>query len=77
MSAGIIAFFAALPQILTMISQLGLLMQRLIAVAKQNNLDSWTNNLEAEITKLEKAKTQEDKLASAASLAAIFKSLGN
>ena len=59
--SGLIAFFSSLPAIITLLGQIGTLMQKLLHVANTNNLNGWINDLEKRIDKLSAAKTDEEK----------------
>ena len=77
MAAGIVAFFTALPAIITLISRLGYAFDSLLQLAKQNNLNAWIDSLEGHIDQLKKAQTQDEKLAAAQNLVGCIRGLGN
>ncbi len=76
MATGIIAFFTALPAIISLISRLGDVFQSLLQYANQNNLNGWIDSLEKQIDALKNAKTSEEKLTAAEGLVSIVRNLG-
>lgn len=74
--SGIIAFFQALPAILTLISRLGNVLDALNKAAEQNNLNGWIDSLEQAVKKLEQAKTSQEKLDAAQFLVGAIRSIG-
>lgn len=66
--ADIIAFLKILPQILDIMGRIGNLI-------KAHNLQQWIDELETQIDSLEKAKTPDEKLAVARSLADLIHGL--
>lgn len=59
--SGVILFIKALPEILALISRLGVLFDALVTEAKRQNLNQWLDELEHKVDQLKNAKTKEDK----------------
>lgn len=68
MIAGIFALIQALPEILKLLNRLGEVVDRFMKWSDQIGLNSWIDNLEATIDKLEKADTPQKKLDAAEQL---------
>lgn len=76
MSAGIIAFFTALPAMVTLISRLGNIMADLMNYAHQNNINAWVDDLEQKVNALKNAKTQDEKFTAAQGLVDVVRNTG-
>lgn len=76
MLVGITALLSSLPALIAILSQLGLVLQKLVKVAQDNNVTKWINQLEGSIDGLEKAKTADEKLAAGKALLDSIRNLG-
>ena len=68
--AGVIAFLQALPQLIDLMNRLGTWMIK-------NDLIKWMSDLEVQIDKLEKAQTENEKLAAAQGVLNSMRTIGS
>lgn len=65
---GILAFLAAIPKLIDLISRIGEMWQK-------SKADEWLNSLEQSIDKLEAAKTTEEKKDASKALASVIRNI--
>lgn len=62
MIGGIVALFSALPAFIQLLSQIGLVIEKIVKTSQTHQLNQWLTNLENTIDQLEAAKDAQEKL---------------
>jgi hypothetical protein len=73
---GVVAFFKALPELLSLLSRLGALLDSIIKYAHQNDINGWLDKVEKNVDGLKNAKTREEKLTAAQNIVDIVRGIG-